>query len=252
MLVFIIPLQSPEASRNWDRVSALCCRTVQSVCSQDSDDFRAILVCNRAPNGLPDHPALTIIEGDFPIPEPNTDSRMRDKTLKIARGLVHARPWAPFHCMMVDADDCVSRQLASFIKKNPSTAGWFLETGYVHDQGSSWLYRKRPFHTLCGTSHIIRVEENDLPFSMADSDYWILNHGIGEIVSFMNQRGTPLQPLPFVGAIYNTDTGENDSGMALRLWRSRRILLSKILCSRPLTPKIRREFGLTPLPVKYS
>ena len=41
-----------------------------------------------------------------------------------------------------------------------------------------------------------------------------------------------------------TATGENDSGISLRQWKGKKMLVKKILNSRPLTAKLRAEFGL--------
>lgn len=49
MLIFVLPLQSPQASRGWQLVSRLCERTLRSICQQTLDHFRVILVCNERP-----------------------------------------------------------------------------------------------------------------------------------------------------------------------------------------------------------
>ena len=67
------------------------------------------------------------------------------------------------------------------------------------------------------------------------------------MADFQRQRGTPLEPLPFPGAIYNLATGENYTTLSLRTWRSRRMKLEKLLHTRPLTRAIREEFGLYPV-----
>lgn len=250
MIVFVIPLQSPGASRNWARVSALAIRTVRSALAQTSSRFRVILVCNERPAGLPEHPNLQVLEVDLPVPERNTDDRMRDKGRKIQRALVSVRDLAPFHYMAVDADDCVHRGLAEFVSRNLQAHGWYLQKGYVHDQGTPWLIRKNDFHLFCGTSHIVRVEQDDLPL-LADEpeeDWWVLRNGISTMVTFLAERGTPLEVLPFIGAVYNTDTGENDSGMALSRWRSRKVTLIKLINTVWLSPGIRKTYGLYELP----
>lgn len=246
MIVFVVPLQSPAASRDWANVSRLAERTLRSVCRQSCSDFRVILVCNERPRGDYDHPALTVLERDFPLPGPTTEERMGDKGRKLHHALVHARQWAPFHFMSVDADDCVSRRLAALSKDSPEAPGWFFEKGYMHDEGSRFLYLRENFHLACGTSHIARCTADDLPASLDDSEerFWPLKYGHTTLEQFLRGRGTPLAPLPFPGAIYITATGENDSGLALRNWRGARMLLSKLRHSRLLTRTVREEFGL--------
>jgi hypothetical protein len=250
MLTFIMPLKSPEVCRDWAFVSRLAERSLKSVCQQTSGPFQLLLVCNQRPQGGFSHPSLTIIEEDFPVPGRTNEERMADKSRKIWRGLVAARANTPGHVMFVDADDCVSRRLAGFVAEHPDAHGWVFTHGYLRDQGSRWVLRKGDFHLLCGTSHILRCEPGDLPKSVEEkeSEYWIGCHGHPEMAAFMRERGTPLAPLPFLGAIYNTATNESYSGMALRNWHSRRILLYKMLNYRPLTRSIREEYGLSEIP----
>ncbi len=249
MLTFIMPLKSPSVCRDWAFVSRLAERSLKSVCAQTHNAFRLILVCHQRPKTDFAHSALTIIEENFPEPGEANEARMADKSRKIWRGLVEARQERPGHIMFVDADDCVSRRLAGFVAEHSGEQGWYFETSYIHDQGSRWVLRKQDFHLLCGTSHILRCEPGDLPASVEEkeADYWIGTHGHPEMAEFMQSRGTPLAKLPFCGTVYNTATNESYSGMALRNWHSRRILLYKMLNYRPITRAIREEFGLYPV-----
>jgi hypothetical protein len=247
MLTFIVALQSPQTSKDWSRVSRLCERTLRSVCAQTCSDFHVFLVCNQRPDTTFSHPAITVIEEDFALPEPNTASRMLDKWLKIRRGLMAARALAPAHIMITDADDCVSRRLAALAAKSPQAPGWSFKKGYIHDEGSRWLFLRRNFDRMCGTSAIVRLEPRDCPQSITlepADPYFILTHGHGVIDDYFRDRGTPLAPLPFAGAIYITDTGENDSGTAYRNWRGKKMLLRKLTSGRLLTQGMRAEFGL--------
>lgn len=250
MLIFVLALQSPQASRDWPHVSRLCARTLRSICAQTCPDFRVFLVCNQRPAMDFTHPALTIIEENFPLPSGEPGTRMADKWLKIKRGLVAARPFAPAHVMIMDADDCVHRDLAALSVSAPDAAGWIFEQSYLHDEGSRWVYRLADFHRRCGTSAIVRVTAADLPADPAEprDPYFILMHGHSVIADFLRERGSPLARLPFFGAIYVTATGENDSGMSLRGWGGKKMLLKKLLNSRPLTPRIRETYGYHPWP----
>lgn len=246
MLIFVVALQSPRASRDWGLVCRLWERTLRSICAQTCGDFRVFLVCNEAPKIGFSHPAATVIEGVFPLPGPTTPERMQDKWRKLKQGLVAARPLAPAHVLIMDADDCVHRGLAAHCAAHPGEIGWRFYTGYVRDEGSRWLFLRRNFDVYCGTSAIVRVEKSDLPATPDEAidPYFILTHGHGAIGEYLEKRRTPLHKLPFIGAIYNTATGENDSGFSLRGWRSRKVLLRKLLNSRLLTRGIRAEFGL--------
>ncbi len=247
MLTFIVPLQAPGASKDWGLVSALARRCLGSLLRQTSGDFRTLLVCNEPPVGLPEHSQLEVIERDFPLPGPVPESRMADKWLKVRAGLVAARRYAPCHTMVVDADDCVSHQLAAHVKQYPEYPGWYFDSGYMHDEGSRLIYyRPEGFDGVCGTSNIVRVEEPDLPANEngGREDNHILRGGHTKIRAEMETLCRPLSPLPFVGAVYNLATGENHTGFSLSAWRSKKVLLQKLIRYRLLTSRIREEFGL--------
>jgi hypothetical protein len=246
MLIFIMALQSPGASKNWCQVSRLCERTLRSVCGQSCTNFRVFLVCNKRPAITFTHQAITIIERDFPIPEGNTKSRMQDKWLKLKFGLIAARHHAPAHVMFVDADDCVHRELAALVFQQPYAQGWRFDVGYLYPEGASWFFKWRDFDQCCGTSAIVRLEACDFPTSLDEpiDRYFILSNGHRAIGEFLRKRGTPLAPLPFIGAMYVVGTGENDSGTVLTEWGGTRFMLKKLLRARPLTQKVRSDFGL--------
>jgi hypothetical protein len=246
MLVFIVPLQSPKASSDWGLVSALCERTLRSICGQTGGEFRVILVCNEAPAITFSPPDLSIVEDEFAIPERTTAARMFDKHEKLKRGMIAARDLAPCHVMFVDADDCVHRGLAAWCEENPDHPGWYVSDGYIHTTGSHWLYRRRDLDQICGTAAIVRCEEEDFPRRMSDekSDFFMIDSGHFEFRNPERTRGRRLEPLPFPGAVYMTATGENDSGITMREWRGPRMLMRRLMNSRPLTKKVRKEFGL--------
>ena len=251
MLVFIVPLQSPEVSTDWTHVCKLAQRTISSILNQTHPEFRLLLVCNKPPADLPMHPALSILRRDFPIPDSSDrENRMIDKWKKVRIGMVAARAFAPCHIMAVDADDLVSRNLAGFCAANPNGRGWIFDRGWMHDENSRWVFRRRSnFDAICGTSNILRMDLADLPTTEegSDEDNMLLKFGHTQIRAGMAARGTPLAELPFYGAMYILHTGENYSGFSLRGWRSKKIMLQKLLNYRPITAALRPEFGLEPL-----
>jgi hypothetical protein len=248
VLVFIVPLQSPAASKSWRHVSALALRSLRSILGQTHPDFQIFLVCNEPPIGLSAHPSLTILQRSFPVPDISArENRMMDKWKKVRVGLVAARTLAPCHIMIVDADDCVSNRLVARVDADPLAVGWFFDGGWIHDEGSPLIYRRRhDFDAICGTSSIVRISVENLPEdeSGGREDNLILRSGHTKIRAGMIAQGTPLKRLPFFGAVYNLATGENDSSFSLRTWRSKKILLKKLLNYRLLTRRIRAEFGL--------
>jgi hypothetical protein len=204
------------------------------------------LVCNEAPKLSFTHPALSIVEDNFHIPERNTAARMYDKHEKLKRGLIAARPLAPCHVMFVDADDCVHNGLAAWCAQHPSDPGWYVSDGYIHTAGSNWLHRRREFDMICGTAAIVRGEPADFPATMGaeKEDFFMIDCGHFEFRDPHRARGRILKPLPFPGAVYMTATGENDSGISMRDWKGKKVMLMKLLTARYLTGRLRSRFGI--------
>jgi hypothetical protein len=246
MLIFIIPMRSPQTTRDWPLVSRLAVRTVRSACAQSDPHFRVALVCNEPPEGLPSNPNLEIIHADFFAPGTSIGERMEDKWRKVKLGLIAMRSHAPAHFLLCDSDDCVHRDLASLTTAGPDIQGWNFSEGFIHDEGSPWLFRRKNFDRMCGTSSVVRLDPREIPQSMDEEreKYFILRYGHGEIGSWLAAQGRPLLRPPFEGAVYCTGNGENASGTEFRLWRSRRLLWERLAGARRLNTHRRALYGL--------
>ncbi|HYX15762.1 MAG TPA: glycosyltransferase family 2 protein [Nostoc sp.] len=244
MLVFVIPLKSQKVSNSWERVTQLFERCLKSVCNQTSPNFHAIVVCHEQPKIEFNHPQITYITVDFPpANEANPIARGEtDKGRKILKGLMYARQFSPTHTMAVDADDCISKNLATFIQQHPNSNGWFIDKGYKYQEGSEYIYIKRKnFYTICNTSNIIRYDLNFLP---ENAEY---NRGYGyyryyidhaKVRGILENKANPIEPLPFPGAVYILETGENLSSYGS-------MKLNFLIFNRKtLTQSLKDEFGL--------
>lgn len=266
MLVFIIPLKSPKISNSWSHVSRLFERCVRSVCNQTSPDFRCLVVCNEKPDIKFSHPHIEYLEVDLPVikldpkqiyktPRRYCEERNKDKERKILMGMVHARKFEPSYVMPVDADDCVSKRLAEFVNHNSQCNGWFISDGYQYSEGSRRVYlRKGDFNVKCGSCNILRYDLLHFPKNINYDRPRRILPGHHDIKKFMRRQETPLEPLPFPGAIYVTEHGENNyyqkgfdpDNPRLKyshpfLTRMKKVY--KIFNSRPLSPTDVAEFS---------
>ena len=246
MLVFVIPLKSPQVANSWPRVCQLFERCLRSVCNQTSADFRVIVVCHQKPEVEFTHPHVTYIDVDFPLPkEKNRIARGdTDKGRKILKGLIYAQQFSPSHTMVVDADDCVSRRIAEFVQQNSGDYGWFINRGYKYQENNRYIYLKRNnFYRMCGTCNILRYDLNFLPENPEYNrgygyyKYYILHAKVPEILA---TKGMPIQPLPLAGAIYIVGNGDNVS-------KNEKHLTFNWFNRKKLTQSLREEFGLYPL-----
>lgn len=250
MLVFVVPLRSPQTSQSWEQVSKLFERCVRSICNQTSSKFKIIVVCHEKPHIEFTHPYIKYVEVGFSLPEnPKLRDKQQDKGRKIIMGAMIASEFNPSHLMFVDADDCVSKYLSEFVSQNSQKNGWFLNRGYIYQEGSRFINIKRNnFYKWCGTCNIIKYELQDLPESTTVNyqDFNSYSSSHAALKEKMSQNRTPIEALPFAGAVYIISHGENIEGSS-KLVRPKEILpriKNTILNCRYLTNSIRNEFGL--------
>lgn len=265
MLVFVIPLKSAQVSKSWNHVSKLFERCIRSVCNQTSNNYRVVVVCHEKPQIEFTHPHITYLEVEFPIPSLDLRSKYTDKHRKMLVGLRYAQRFEPSHTMNVDADDCVSKHIAEFAEQNPQSNGWFVNKGYVYQDGSKFIYFKgKDFYQWCGTSNIFRYDLHLLPESLSydciDANDYTSQHLSEEFIDFYRcfvnhrvvvqhraQKGIPVGPLPFAGAVYILDHGENAASNNFNyLLESKNPLvkLKRMLSFRPLTSSVSNEFTI--------
>lgn len=251
MLAFITTLRHPQNSADYARVEDLLADTLRSVTAQTSEDYVVLVVGNRRPAfELPVHTHFVPV--DFPAPAPPDGPRTArepfiwDKGTKVGIGLLAARRWNPDHVMIFDADDFVHRDLAAFVADRPGTPGWVIEEGWRYSRARNVMRHQPIFNRRCGTSYIIPFEAYDVPADLdetASQEQVAAGFGdrLGSImgahrdaVAWHATHGRTLEPLPFRGAVYHVDTGENHSGSNLRG------------IAAPLSPRLADEFGITP------
>lgn len=212
-VTFVIPVRHQENSNDWGRLKANITQTIASVAAQTNKSWRAIIVANEGAD-LPELPQnFEVLRVDFP---PNNmhelhsgdkeafyDAFRIDKGRRVLKGMLHHTDTIFY--MIVDDDDFVSNQLVDFVSKNSTCNGWKINEGYVWGDGGNLLFIHDDFANFCGTSLIIRADLYQLPasFALATIDYIKTMLGshvkIGKILA---DQGSPLESLPFRGAVY--------------------------------------------------
>jgi hypothetical protein len=228
-------------------------QTLTSVCGQIDPDFRVIVVCNQMPRlKKPPHASVRFLVRDLPVPS-KADPLQLDKWTKLAHGLVAAAELAPDFVMLMDADDLVSNRLSAFANLNRQSNGWIFKTGYYWSYGSRFARLSNDFN--CGTNAIVNSRYVRFPKTVDERsrlDCIILKNGHMTIEAAMRQQGTPLDPLPFPGAIWVADHGDNWTTLTApplpKRFRSRvRAMLNRLsnVSEQRLITSLRREFGLS-------
>jgi len=234
VLAFLTTLRHPHNSADYGRVEDLLSQTLASIVQQTCDDYVVIIVGNRQPSfTLP--PRTYFVEADYPPPTQHNGPRtgmgpyVWDRGTKTGLGLVAARELAPDYVMFFDADDFLHRDLAGYVHDHPGSPGWVLRRGWVYSRSrNAYQFRRRMFR-VCGTSFIIPYSAYAVPEQLtpaatqeeiaAGFGYDALEEVIAGhryALEWWQERGRALQTLPFAGAVYQVDTGENHSGSTLQ------------------------------------
>ncbi|GAA2534600.1 glycosyltransferase family A protein [Mycolicibacterium diernhoferi] len=249
MLAFITTLRHPHNSADYGRVEALLQDTLASIARQTCDDYVVIVVGNRAPS-FPLPSRTHFVEVDFVRPSLQRTAQtgnaplVWDKGTKVGVGLVAAGEFNPEYVMQVDADDFVHRDLAAFAHDNPGRPGWVLKRGVMYSRARNAYTVQRRLFRICGTSFIVPLEAYEVPAHLTVSATQqeiadAFGDGLEEVLGnhrysleWWERRGRVLEPLPFSGAVYHVDTGENHSGNEL------------LGPARPYRPHLARDFGI--------
>ena len=210
MLVFVIPLRNPSTARDWQRCQQLCRQTVASALAQANSNVRVILACREFEPEIED-PRLIVIRKPFPDPRQDWVDQHRDKYEKICAALVEARKHSPCYVVKLDADDLVSRKLATYIEVTKNPNGYYVPKGYLWRDGRPTLLQINQFHAKCGSSNIVYAGPDELPCSMTEdsSNFPLLKFGHHMTVEKYAAMGRPLEPVPFRAVIYRQAHGEN-------------------------------------------
>lgn len=249
MIAFVTSMRHPANADDYAYNEELLQASLASISRQTSQDYIVIVVGNQEPKfPLPER--VRFVRVDFAPPArvngPHADRSgfVRDKGSKIGVGLIAARDHNPDWVMIFDADDFVHRGITAFVHENPLSDGWVIEDGLMYSRARDGYRRQRKFNMTCGTSYIIPFSVYDVPVALdvnATQDEVV--SGFGEIlpnimgahrnaVQWHAARGRELRTLPFEGAVYLVDTGENHSGKAL----------GGVI--RPWTPRILETYGI--------
>jgi hypothetical protein len=252
MLCFVIALKSKAVSKDWEKVSYLFETTVRSAYQQSDPNFKIVVVCHETPNlkGTYDQ-RLEIINVDFPPPS-QAKMGMQDKWKKLAIGMVRVGTLNPDFVMIMDADDWVNYKLSAYVHAHAHENGWIMKRGYRYRFGRRWLYLDERFN--CGTNAIINSKLIQFPTEPDQfSQCILLTSGHTVIEKDLAKLGKPLSPLPFCGVIHVVEHGDNDMALHAKtpdnpgFWQNLRFKLGVLRRTRPLTQKIKQEFGLTSL-----
>ncbi|MCM3033900.1 glycosyltransferase family A protein [Niallia sp. MER 6] len=245
MIFFAIPLRSKQTTNNWDKIQKIFNITLRSIYEQLDPNFKVLVACHEIPNlDIDTDDRLEFIQVDFPTPN-NWVEQVYDKAHKKRYLAKRIRELGGGHVMFVDADDIVSNKISQFVNENSEEAGWIINYGYSFDVSSKKVQMVPQFYRLCGTCAIMHLDKEDLPDTVTyehveQEREFIFDYSHSEWqIQFENKKKKKLKSLPFFGAIYITNTGEN---ISTDHEGTKRKLFKKLLPSYKPTYRVHKSF----------
>jgi hypothetical protein len=262
LVAFIIPVRHQDNARDWNALTDKLSQTARSIANQTHSNWRAIVVANEGAR-LPQLPkGFTVVRVGFP---PNTmpelskgpreavlDAFRADKGRRVLSGMLAARDSRFF--MIVDDDDLVSSRIVEHASKHPDSNGWYIDKGYLWDDGGSFIFAIDDFNRRCGTSLIVRSDLYGLPDRVESASLDWIKTMLGSHVridGILEERGQPLAPLPFRAGIYRVGNAGSHSQtpgvIRLKLLnrmtlRQPRMFFANLDRLRRVDANVRREF----------
>lgn len=278
LLTMLTTFRAKALAANWQHHCTLLDRAIGSMLA-NTGDFQVIVVCHDLPDISHHDQRLRFVQVDIPIPCKLNYEMCVDKVVKLSIGIRKAQEDGCDYIMFSDADDLVSNRVSEFVAQNRGPPGWFCDTQLYHRYGNKTVRLIHIPPPQVGCSVIVRSDCLDFessPFghwasSLPDDEAPYLQvlasrgcqvntlAAIGHpfYSRYMDQRGTPLCPMPFpiIMVIEHYDSishFEGGPGSAVwvdqrplwRQWPGRaKNLARQISKTRLLTPSLRREFG---------
>lgn len=241
---FGVPLRARATAQSWDRVCALLQMCLRSVINQTDGDFHILLACHDVPDFAEmSDPRVQILCIEAPVPT-TPDEQMYDKGRKTRAIRVAMGQHGGGYLMLLDADDLVSNKLVSFVRCDQDPNGYLIDNGYEYDCSTGRVRFAPRFNRVCGSSAIFHFAPEDLPQTADDVDSTsdkFKGHNIWAATAA--DLGRPFCKLPFRGAMYLTNNGENHSALTGNIgWR--RKLLRRLTPARRASDALRAEFAL--------
>jgi hypothetical protein len=169
MLIFCIPLRSKEVSKDWNKVTLLFNRTLESIYNQTNRNFKVFVACHQVPslNQTYDD-RVEFIVVDIKIPITYLDM-MDDKDSKIyhcqtaARNYLIEQKRDGAYFMNVDSDDLVSCKIADFVANKATKKVYTSKYGFIYFEGHTYMKKARRLERTCGSCFVIHLDVDQLP-----------------------------------------------------------------------------------------
>lgn len=251
--VFGIPLIARAVASDWARIDELLGLTLTSVASQTDAEFEVVLAGHDRPDSwlrhADDDGRFRFLQSDWAPEEPT--SRNDDGGMKKWRIKEYVQQTGGGLLMYLDADDLIDRSLVEIARAEigPEHVGGVVADGVIVDF-RTWraavLPDARvydgPFHELCGSTTIGRVEPDSPEMVRQDPHEALGSHHVWPARSA--ELGVKLARLPAWGAyLVNTSQNHSETHGPYSEWRQE-LNAAIARFGEPFGPELAGRFGL--------
>jgi hypothetical protein len=176
--------------------------------------------------------------------------RRWDKARKLCYGSKLAKEAGCDYIMALDADDLLSERLLAYLANDTEEhkrRGWFIEKGYLHQQGSNYLIKvPKNMRFLNGSTHVLHSDLVKIPdFSSLDWQDYNLFTDHGWIKDRIKEsEGSELHPVPFEALVYLVHHSNISQIERKEYSFTLKGIIKRILRRRILTQRLRKEFNI--------
>lgn len=254
MIAIIIPLISKKLVRDWNSISVLLNRTLQSVIHQTSPHVKVVVVGHEQPP-LPSE--IEFIPCPLPLPvlpgvtNPTHYKQIDyilDKTRKIVLGMQYLQKWNPTYYFILDADDVLHKKTVELLLSLQHPNGYILNAGYEYFSDNQRLFYRSDIEKRCGSTTVLNSRLVNIPEHLDDQSVW--NHpwgkvSHGDMESYFEGLQLPLYRLDTPLVLYTLGHGQNASdefreGILAKI----KVNIKKYICSKKMSTAIAMDFSL--------
>ncbi len=255
-LGIVIPLKSKATSRNWRVTCRSFQDTLNSVESQTSSSYAAIVVGHDKPDFLEKSVYRTQFhELEYPPPNPQSSSfrpkdYIIDKNRKIVRGMQLLQGHEIDYWFELDADDLIHKSFVESLSNLDCKSGCILDGGYVLYKAEGRIIPTSDLSSICGSTSVLSNSRFEIPDTLTEealrSVPWCRYSHRYMTQYFEEELGGHFLRVTDRLIAYTMGHGDNLSDR----WRRKPVQkvkawLKKYLLGRVLNPELRAAFSLS-------
>lgn len=244
-LLIMIPVRPKGISADWamaSRRARVAIKSALAAVRRTGGRSRVLVIASELPIDMPRDPMLEVamVEPAMPL---TLEQKLDNLRGKYAVGAEHFLNGEYEHFMRIADDDMVSCKFLDSAPKVDMPTITVFGRGYLWPEGKGYVFNLPNFDQFagpCGYFSIPLAQKESLPNSVR----CFLNSGGHNEFRDGARHGFRVRFEKRPYTIYRIDSGDNISGEGMRNMFSRRHIPRLLMAWRPLSGRIKIEFGL--------